>query len=90
MNTCFFCGCPQGLRVKFKKVVVEKRLVLTDIIQKEDPKTHLIRVYSEGREEIVKEESACPVCVAKPHIPQIVEVRDESGLAKLVFSKAKT
>ncbi len=68
------------------------RLIITDVIQeeerdKENPKIHLIRVYTKGREEIVKEESACPACAAKPHFPKIVEVRDES---KLVLSEAKT
>ena len=91
MPNCFFCGKPEQLRVKSQKVVVKKRLIITDIIQEdiiqeENPKTNLVRVYSKGREETVEEVPACPACAAKPHFPEIVEVRDES---KLVLSGAK-
>ena len=77
MDACYFCGL-QGLGVKLKKVPVEKRLVITAVIQEEDPKTHSIRAYSKSREEIKREESACLTCMAKSHLAEITEVRDES------------
>jgi len=83
MFTCYFCGCHQGSRVKPQKVAVEKRLIITDIVQEEDPVTHLVTVYSRCREETVKEESACPICANKPHYPKIVEFRDESKVQVL-------
>ena len=47
----------------------------------------LSTVWSEGREEIVKEEPACPTCANKPHYSKIVEFRDESKVP--VLSEAK-
>ena len=81
--TCYFCGCHQGSRVKPQKVVLEKRLIITDIVQKEDPVTHLVTAYSKGKEGTVKEELACSVCANKPHYPKIVEFRDESKVPVL-------
>ena len=83
MFTCYFCGCHQGSGVKPQKVAVEKRLIITDIVQKENPVTHLATVYSKGREETIKEESACPACANKLHYPKIVEFRDESKVQVL-------
>ena len=85
--TCYFCGHQQPKGVKPQKVVVEKRLIITDIAQKEDHVTHLVTVYSRGREETIKEELACPDCAGKSHYPKVVEFRDESKVP--VLSEAK-
>ncbi|OGZ24238.1 MAG: hypothetical protein A2896_00100 [Candidatus Nealsonbacteria bacterium RIFCSPLOWO2_01_FULL_43_32] len=87
MPNCGFCGKPQQSGAKSRKIVVETRLIITGIFQEEDPKTGLVRVYSKGRVETVKEKSACPVCAGQPHFAQTVEFRDES---QPVLSEAKT
>jgi len=66
---------------------VEKRLILSGIVEEVigvdvDPRTkikkELIRVFSQCREETIREESACPSCAKKLSYPKIiVEFRDE-------------